>query len=406
MSTADLFDLNSKLKSPAEHHLWEKPPRSTQEKMSADDIDAKYSSKEERIVTETNREKLPNFVEALKRPNYMILQPQYQRRRRWDPTRQSLLIESFIMNIPVPPLFIYETRYNSYEVMDGQQRIAAIQSFYENELALTGLERWPELNGYTYKKLPPKIRAGIDRRSISYVVLLTESAETDEDAILLKQLVFERLNTGGVRLSQQEIRNCLYQGKLNDLLVALAKQPPFRTAWQLPSFSERELTLPSDELLENKFYSRMQDLEVVLRFFALRHHSHYTQGMQGFLDLYMIRARRFQDADIEFLRDLFLKTLTLAFDIYGKHVFVPFDPKSNAWDTVPHVAFADAVMVGLSKQLDQSAELLKRRDLIIQKTKLLFSEHPPGTFTGRGNTKKDVENRINLFSAMLTQALS
>jgi uncharacterized protein with ParB-like and HNH nuclease domain len=142
----------------------------------------------------------------------MNARPFYQRRRRWSAERQSLLIESLLINIPVPPLFLYETQYNTYEVMDGQQRITAIQSFYANELELTGLERWPELNGKTILKLPPKIRAGIDCRSISYVVLLTESAENEEEALLLKQLVFERLNTGGVELSQQEVRNCIYQG--------------------------------------------------------------------------------------------------------------------------------------------------------------------------------------------------
>ena len=70
--------------APSEARMWQRPPRPTREKMTEDEIDAKYSSKEERIVTETNREKLPNFVEALKRPGYMISRPMYQRRRRWD----------------------------------------------------------------------------------------------------------------------------------------------------------------------------------------------------------------------------------------------------------------------------------------------------------------------------------
>src|SRR5258708_27280177 len=113
--------------APSEHSIWEKPTRPVREKMSDDEIDEKYVSKAERIVTEMNREKLPNFVDALKREKYMVLTPAYQRRRRWDPERQSRLIESFLMNIPVPPLFIYETSLNRYEVMDGQQRITAVK---------------------------------------------------------------------------------------------------------------------------------------------------------------------------------------------------------------------------------------------------------------------------------------
>src|SRR6202012_4909716 len=99
-------------------------------------IDERYSRGEGRIVIETNREKLPGFVEAMKKPNYMDLRPFYQRRPRWDSKKQSLLIESFIMNIPVPPIFLYEKEFNSYEVMDGQQRLTALKEFYDNNLKL------------------------------------------------------------------------------------------------------------------------------------------------------------------------------------------------------------------------------------------------------------------------------
>ncbi len=382
--------------------MWDKTPRPRVAKLTEEEIDLKYTSKEERIVTESNREKLPNFVEALKRPNYMNVRPFYQRRRRWDAERQSRLVESFIMNIPVPPLFLYETQFNTYEVMDGQQRITAIKAFYDNELVLEGLERWSELNGLTYTKLPPKIKAGIDRRSISYVVLLTESAATDEDAVLLKQLVFERLNTGGIRLSNQEVRNCIYQSRFNNLLIEMARHPVFRKAWGLPSFAERELTNPPDNLIENNFYARMQDVEVVLRFFALRHTENYQRGMQGFLDLYMVRATVFNEEDITMLRNLFNDTIALAGEIFGDLLFRPFDPKKGEWSKQAHVAFADAVMVALSRHLDKREKLEVRKSAVVDETKALFEKHDEGTFTGRGNTKRDVQDRISLFDAMLT----
>lgn len=309
------------------------------------------------------------------------------------------------MNIPVPPLFIYETSLNCYEVMDGQQRITAVKAFYDNDLELTGLERWPELNGRKYLGLPTKVKAGIDRRSISYVILLTESAEDDEDALLLKELVFDRLNTGGVRLSQQEVRNCLYQGPFNELIVELGKIPLFRKTWELPPFSEKELTRPSEDLLEKTFYTRMRDLEVILRFFALRHHEHYQRGMQGFLDLFMVRSKRFTGEDIAVLRKLFTDTLTLAADVFRERAFVPFNRNTQEWEKHPHVAFADCVMVGLSAYLDKGPTLLEKREDVIERTKRLFVTHEDGTFTGRANTKKDVENRITLFAEMLGEAL-
>jgi hypothetical protein len=164
---------------------------------------------------------------------------------------------------------VYEADLAKYEVMDGQQRITAIHDFYSNQLRLTGLEQWPELNNRTYSKLPSEIKKGIDRRAISYTVLLKESAETTEE----------------------------------------------QTAWGLPPFSESERINPPTILLESTFYSKMTDVEVVLRFFALRHADHYQRGMQGFLDLYMLRARRFTLDDISHLRTLFYQTIEFGHQI-------------------------------------------------------------------------------------------
>ena len=185
-----------------EQKMWkEKATEKNKKGPSKTNIVAKYHSREKRIMTEINREKLPSFAEALKKPGYMNLQPFYQRRSRWDKQKQSRLIESFIVNIPIPPIILYEQDYNSYEVIDGQQRITAIKDFYENKLKLTGLEFWPELNGLTYQELNQIIKAGIDRRSISTITIVTESTADPEEAMLLKQLAFERINTRGVDLS-------------------------------------------------------------------------------------------------------------------------------------------------------------------------------------------------------------
>ncbi len=235
----------------AEERMWEKAPVLNRTQMSDVEINTKYESGEQRILIEINREKLPSFFEALKKPGYMDLRPFYQRRARWDSKMQSRLIESFLINIPIPPIILYEKEFNSYEVMDGQQRISAIKDFYENKLKLAGLELWPELNGRTYATLPVKIRAGIDRRSISSIVVITESASNPEEALLLKQLAFERLNTGGVKLSSQEVRNCVYQGKFNSLLLELAEQPLFTNAWGIPEADRSGTVELPRELVED-----------------------------------------------------------------------------------------------------------------------------------------------------------
>lgn len=389
--------------APSERVMWEKPSRDDDRRLNDDEINSKYEKRELRIVTEMNREQLPNFVKALEREGWMELRPFYQRRPRWDPIRQSKLIESFIMNIPVPPLFVYESDLAKYEVMDGQQRITAIRDFYTNRLKLQGLDQWPELNGRIYDKLPSEIRKGVDRRSISYIVLLKESAVTTEEEALLRQQVFERLNTGGIKLSHQEIRNCIYHSKFNSLLLELVKNSIFRAAWGLPQYTKEEDANPPDELLALPLYAQMRDVEIVVRFFALRHAEHYQRGMTGFLDLYYVRARKFTEDDLQVLRDVFDRTMQLAHEIYGEHLFRPWDAEAEEWNKRPQVAFADAVMVGISRHLDRFDTLVSRTDSVLEGTKALFIRNPQGTFTGQRNTKKDVQDRIRLFDDMLEE---
>lgn len=385
----------------SEKEMWNVARKPAPRRVSDEDINAKYGKRELRIVTEANREHLPNFVEALQRHDWMHLRPFYQRRPRWSKDRQSKLIESFIMNVPVPPLFVYEAELAKYEVMDGQQRITALLDFYTNKLRLEGLQQWPELNGRIYDDLPSEIKKGLDRRSISYIVLLKESASTSEEETLLRQEVFERLNTGGVKLSKQEARNALYQGLFNDLLLELAKNDVFRNVWGVPPYSESSEQRRDPKLLANNTWVEMKDAEIILRFFALRHTDRYQRGMKGFLDMYMIHARTFTEEDIDFLKQLFEDTLALGNSIYGELFARPWDGTRAEWATKPRIAFADAVMVGLSRLRDSGEQLIARRSEIVDDTRRLFENNPEGTFTGRGNTKKDVQDRIKLFESML-----
>lgn len=392
--------------SPTEKTMWQDEPAIRARKPTDEEINSKYAARELRIVTESNREQLPNFVSALKRPDWMRLQPFYQRRKRWDIKRKSKLIESFIMNIPVPPCFLFESDFARYEVMDGQQRISTIRDFYENNFKLKGLEQWPELNGRQYNNLPSEIRKGLDRRSISYIVLLKESASTGGDEMLLRQQVFERLNTGGVHLENQEIRHCIYHNEFDKLLLELSRHPRMRSAWGLPNYSQEEDANPSDKLLNNAHFSKMRDAEFVLRFLALRHRERYSGGLQQFLDRYMVRSRKFNSNDIEALRGIFNDTIELASSIYGADLFKPWVTKQHRYARKPQIAFADAVMIGLSENLEHRETLLKRSQQVVDETKKLVTTTPPGTFTGQGNTGKAIAERMNAYTAMLAAILT
>src|SRR5690606_3464231 len=102
-------------------------------------INQKYQDGELRILTEQGRYPLQNIIQIMETMN---LNPEYQRRRVWKNEQKSRLIESFIMNIPVPPVFLYEISFSRYEVMDGLQRLSTLHDFYTGKFALEGLEVW------------------------------------------------------------------------------------------------------------------------------------------------------------------------------------------------------------------------------------------------------------------------
>ena len=187
-------------------------------KATDEELNSRYAKGDIRIVTEQARYPLAGILGMLKEeinsekgkkePRYQ-LDPEYQRRHRWSDERKSRLIESFLMNVPVPPVFLYERDLARFEVMDGRQRLTALSDFYADKFPLTGLQYWSDLNGRTYSTLPSKVRDGIDRRYISSIILLKETAASEEQAAMLKKMVFERLNSGGVKLGSQETRNAV-----------------------------------------------------------------------------------------------------------------------------------------------------------------------------------------------------
>lgn len=371
--------------------IWDKPIPPETTAATDEQLNARYEAGGRKLILESNREKLQNFYQALLRPGYMNLRPFYQRRPRWDNEHQSQFIESFILNLPVPMLYLYEVKPNVYEVIDGQQRITAIMAFFSDQLVLEGLTQWPELNGRKYSTLPKLVRDGIERRSISYYTVVQESAGSEEEALFLKQTLFERLNTGGVDLSSQEIRNSLYSGPFNELLLSLSQEALFRQLWT-PSLVAGTEPLKS----EKDFYAKMEDAELVLRFFALRHVERFRGGMKRFLDLYMERARHLSQATVDELGGLYRSTLTLAHQIYGDNLFREYLPTEDKWQPRRLKAVADGELIALSERLESTQTLLSRREQVVEATKDLFRVSARDDIIGR-DSKVGIESRINLF---------
>ena len=371
-----------------------------QSSLSDNEINEKYQKGEVRIVTEQARYPLNTISQMAKSEDY-ILRPEFQRRHRWDRKKQSLLIESFIMNIPIPPIFLYEKEFSCYEVMDGLQRITAISDFYNDKYALTGLEYWKELEGRKYSTLPDKIKKGIDRRYLSSIILLNETAKTKEEADKLKQLVFERINSGGVKLEYQESRNAFYPGAFNDLTRKLAQNRYFCMIFNIPQAEDMDFDEVDDDILNNNLmYSTMKDVEMVLRFFAMRHIVQFEDmSLKSFLDYFLREANKFDDSILEQYEKLFNDTIELVYNIYGDTAFRlwKYNKVKNAWVLYsrPAMVLYDPIMFVLSQKLDKSQILLSKKSEIVESTLKLHQDNEV-KFNGRNTNKSNIIERIDI----------
>ena len=382
--------------------------------LSDNDVNSKYVKGEVRIVTEQARYPINSIANIVEDPAYTI-SPEYQRRHRWDQVRKSRLIESLIMNVPVPPIFLYEFDYSKYEVMDGLQRLTAIHEFYRNKYELTGLVEWPELNGRTYEALPSKVREGIDRRYLSSVILLKETAHSEEDALRLKQLVFERINSGGVRLWPQESRNALFDGPMNQLCIRLSKLPALCRLWGIPEPEQGELDggLPSEERIKNEDFRQMTDVELVLRFFAYRqkHRLHRSgEPLGSYFDRYLRRGNCFPQGTLDGISKLFASTTEFSEELFGYRCFFLFRKRSSSgadrwsWRESPTTTVYDPLMLVLSQMLPKREVLLEQAEKIRNDIEGLYKAEYD-TFEGRNVNPSALQNREVHYRAFLSQYL-
>jgi hypothetical protein len=365
-------------------------------------IERMYDAGDNRVTQERNDFLLPQIRDFVSEKKWLNLRPEYQRRLVWDIEKKSRFIESLLMNIPVPPIFLYETDLNRYEVMDGQQRLNTILEFYDNNLVLKGLETWSVLNGRTYSKCPPRIQRGLDRRRISANVLLAENIRDPKHADFIRRTVFERLNTGGQQLNHQELRNSLYSGPLNELLVELAGNRLFDKIWGIPPYEDHYRVSEgyiSPELADNKLFRRMKDCEIVLRFFAFRDTNRIKGSVRNILDNYMKENRDVPLRQVEELRRTFLNCLRLAHAIFGQYTFRI--PTTNGKWTHSQPLF-DAVMVATETLAQREKKLIANSDKILAALQEALNKADVYEIVvGRPNTAKAIKDRISIVLDLL-----
>jgi len=384
----------------------EKPPASNR---SDEEINEKYAKGERRIVTEQGRHPLPSIVNIVESENYN-LNPGFQRRPRWSSEKQSRLIESFIMNVPVPPIFFYEVKLYHYEVMDGLQRLTAIYEFYKDQLVLDGLEEWPELNGRRYSELPEQIKGGIDRRYLSSIILLYETAKNEEEAKELKQMVFERINSGGVELKPQESRNAIYNGPLNQLCIDLSRNKYLCKMWDIPEPTEEEIKdgKISDKLQNNDRYKEMYDVELVLRFFAYRQRLDLQKGpLENYLNMYLEKGNKsFSKDTLVKLKNLFEQTIKLVYQIYEEKAFQKRQNRKGRWSwySSPQIAVYEPMMYVFSQHIEKTDKILQNREKFREGVKKIYEQHSEN-FEGKAKGLKNIRERNDLFEQLVTDII-
>lgn len=270
----------------------------------------------------------------------ILLNPDFQRKEVWTLEKKSQLIESLMLNIPLPMFYVSADEKNNYTVVDGLQRLSTIRSYILGDdylakkvgarkgdgFTLKGLEFWKDFDGKTFNQLPINIRNNILESEFTFTII---NPGTPEE---VRRNIFKRLNTGGEPLSSQEIRNALYLGKSTILLNELSEYKSFKEA---TSYSIKDL--------------RMADKELILRFisFLIRDYSSYrrtvsvdthlsdtmiiinampelnTRDYRKLLNMAKdrLRAEDIVIKEIDTIKILFEKAMNRAKALFGQHTF-------------------------------------------------------------------------------------
>ena len=283
--------------------------------------------------------------------------PQYQRRERWTHEAQSLLVESFLLNVPVPPVYLAEDDFGTYSVIDGKQRITAIFQFMRNKFKLKGLKEFPSLEGVAFSELPRELRNALSIRPYIRVVTLLKQTSPE-----LKYEVFTRLNSGGEPLLPQEIRNALFRGKLNDSIME-ASVAPF-LAQQLKIKTQKETA-----------YATMQDVELVLRFLTLEESwQNFSGDMRRSMDHFMEKNGKISAVKRTTLITKFQTALSRCESIWGDDSFKR--PSTNAATRDQFLSgLYDAQMIAIANISEAKyRRIIGNMSIAKKETKALFKD--------------------------------
>jgi hypothetical protein len=289
------------------------------------------------------------------------LAPDFQRHAGiWNSVNQSRLIESLLLRIPLPTFYAAETDDERWAIVDGIQRLTTICRFVDpgavglDALKLSGLDYLDKLNGYTFQDLPGRLKTRLEETE---VVLHLIRRGTPEE---VKFNIFARINTGGVPLSQQELRHALIPGKGRALLGELAEADSF-----------------VDATLGSVATGRMADREMVLRFIAFHRadlRGYKSQEFDRFLRESMSEINGVPDEEVGRIEEDFHKAMSAARDVFGKHAFRKQREGQSGRYPINKALFETVAVNLASRSTVQLASLRRRRSEVNEAMIGLFAD--------------------------------
>jgi len=318
-------------------------------------------------------------LEELYRDGDLNIRPYFQRRPVWDGGKRSRLIESVLLDVPIPLFYFAEREDGKLEVIDGQQRLRALFDFLNNNFALRALDTKKDLTNKKFKNLEKMLQRKLKITSLPVVIVKKES---DPD---VKFDIFKRLNTGAVMLNDQELRNCIYRGPYNDFINKMAQNKRF--------FSLLGIEEPDP---------RMKDVEFVLRFFAFFNQTYlkYDTSMKGFLNREMGNHKSFPESKRRKLENVFGEALDITETVFGDKAFRKFyigsekDPNGKWEMKKTNKSLFDIVMWGFTRyqknQVIPHADALREELLWLMSNDQEFSD----AITYSTNDRRNIEIRF------------
>lgn len=315
----------------------------------------------------------------------IVLTPDYQRNYLWDNKKSSKLIESILLNIPIPVIYASEEEDGKWNIIDGLQRLNTLNRFYKNQFKLSGLEVLNELNGKTYSDLSDNLKSKVDRGDLT-IILLLESSSRD-----IQYDIFMRLNTGAVQLNEQELRNCLYRGKLNDLIKTKM------------IYNEDFIKLFNFNIL----HKRMIDVEIILRYLSFSNNynkekniiENYDGRIKNLINNFMLEYQNADDKILEEFQNKFNENIKKCRLIFEDKAFKKMNINGRYETRINRPLYETIMLCFEQYSLD---ELLSKKDRILYETECLLknTEFNDLISTATGNTSK-TNKRITMYSDLL-----